>query len=254
MAEYRWNQSELAAGYDAGATMVHPHYVAVQDAILAEMHKAGATDGLVVDLGGGSGRLIERVLERWPDTTALIVDQSQAFLDLAATRLARFGDRVAFACKRLQDDWRDIVPEPAAAVVSMSAIHHLDPDEKRQCYQRSCDILRPGGVLLNGDEVRAESDASYREDVERWAVHMQVLINTQAVTPAMAEALRGWRKRNVEQFGELRVSGDDCHETAAAQLGYFDAVGFADTDVAWQRELWTLLKGRRSHGPTAGRS
>ncbi len=247
MAEYRWNQSELAAGYDAGAAVVHLYYVEVQDAILTAMESAGATDGLVVDLGGGSGRLVERVLERWPATRGLIVDQSEAFLDLATRRLERFGDRAAFVCRRLQDDWRVDVAEPAAAIVSMSAIHHLDPVEKRQCYQHCHDALRPGGVLLNGDEVRAESDDEYRAHVERWSEHMQRLIDTNAVTPAMADALRGWRKRNVERFGEPRVSGDDCHETAAIQLAYFDSAGLQETCVAWQRELWTLLCGRRAN-------
>ncbi|MCA9075275.1 MAG: class I SAM-dependent methyltransferase [Planctomycetaceae bacterium] len=245
MAEYRWNQSELAAGYNVGATLVHPHYVEMQDAILAEMAGAGATDGLVVDLGGGSGRLIERVLDRWPDTTALIVDQSQAFLDLAASRLERFGERTSFVFRRLQEDWRGVVTQPAAAIVSMSAIHHLDPDEKQQCYQRCFDSLRPGGVLLNGDEVRAELDDVYREQVECWAEHMQTLIESEAVTPAMAEALRGWRKQNVEEFGGSRVSGDDCHETSDSQLGYFAQAGFEQTSVPWRRELWALLKGVR---------
>ncbi len=245
MAEYRWNQSELAAGYDAGATLVHPHYLEVQDAILAEMGQERVTVGLIVDLGGGSGRLIERVLEKFPDTTAIIIDQSQAFLDLAAYRLERFSDRVSFACRRLQDDWGDVITEPATAIVSMSAIHHLDLEEKRQCYQLCFNALRPGGVLLNGDEVRPVSDADYREQVERWAAHMQELIDAQAVTPAMADALRGWRERNVEQFGQPRVSGDDCHETAATQLAYFESAGLRETGVAWQRELWTVLKGRR---------
>lgn len=245
MAEYRWNQSELAAGYDAGAMLVHPQYVEVQDAILGEIERAGATDGLVVDLGGGSGRLIERVLDRWIDTSALIIDQSQAFLDLAASRLKRFGERASFACRLLQDDWRDVITEPAAAIVSMSAIHHLDPDEKQLCYQRCFDSLRPRGVLLNGDEVRAESDVEYRQQVEHWAEHMQRLIDAEAVTPAMAEALRGWRKRNAEEFGEPRVSGDDCHETSDVQLEYFVQAGFEETSVPWRREMWALLRGRR---------
>ncbi|MEZ6054832.1 MAG: hypothetical protein R3C02_26255 [Planctomycetaceae bacterium] len=50
--------------------MVHPYYLAVQDAILAELEAAGATDGPIVDLGGGSGRLVERILDQWPKTTA----------------------------------------------------------------------------------------------------------------------------------------------------------------------------------------
>jgi len=245
MADYRWNQSELAAGYDVGATLVHPHYIEVQDAILAEMEQVGATDGLIVDLGGGSGRLVERVLESFPDTTAIIIDQSQAFLDLAASRLERFGQRTSFDCRRLQEDWRNVVTSPAAAFVSMSAIHHLEPAEKRACYQRCFEVLLPGGVLLNGDEVRPESDSDYRGHVTRWAAQMQELIDTQAVTPAMADALRGWQERNVKQFGQPRVSGDDCHETAATQLGYFHSVGLRGTGVAWRRELWTVLKGQR---------
>jgi cyclopropane fatty-acyl-phospholipid synthase-like methyltransferase len=245
LAEYRWNQSDLAAGYDAGAMLVHPYYVEVQDAILAELAAAGATDGVIVDLGGGSGRLVERALERWPDVRAVIVDQSQAFLDLAMQRLRRFAGRVTLHCRRLQEDWTSVVTEPAAAVVSMSAIHHLDADEKRTCYRRCFEVLRPGGVLLNGDEVRAESDAEYRRHVERWAAHMQQLIDTQAVTPAMADALKGWQERNVARFGEPRASGDDCHETAAAQLGYFESAGFSETGVIWERELWSVLRGRK---------
>jgi hypothetical protein len=100
-------------------------------------------------------------------------------------------------------------------------------------------------VLLNGDEVRAETDAEYRRHVERWAAHMQRLIEMQAVTPAMADALTGWRERNVARFGEPRVSGDDCHETAAAQLSYFVDAGFVATAVVWERELWSVLRGRK---------
>lgn len=245
MSEYRWNQPDLAAGYDAGAAIVHPYYVEVQDAILAELEAAGAGDGLIVDLGGGSGRLVERILDRWPETRACLIDQSQAFLDLAARRNERFGGRLTLHCRRLQDDWRDVLTEPAAAIVSMSAIHHLDPDEKRECYRRCLEVLRPGGVLLNGDEVRAEDSTEYRRDLERWAAHMQNLIDRQAVTPAMAGALRGWQQRNVTHFNEPRVSGDDCHETAGAQLGYLGAAGFAETYVAWRNELWAVLCGRR---------
>lgn len=251
MPEYRWNQSEMAAGYDAGAQLVHPHYVAVQDAILSRLPFDADGDGVIVDLGGGSGRLVERVLDRWPGVTAVVVDQSQAFLELAAARLERFGNRTTFICQRLQEPWCDEIPVPATAIVSMSAIHHLDPVEKQACYQRCFDVLRPGGILLNGDEVRPESDDVYRQVVERWAARMEQLITSEAVTPAMADGLRKWKLRNVEQFGQPRVSGDDCHETAATQLGYFAASGFVDVAAVWSRELWSVLFGRKPHRSAA---
>jgi hypothetical protein len=42
MAEYRWNQKDAAAGYDAGAPLVHPRYVDVQDAVLAALSERAA--------------------------------------------------------------------------------------------------------------------------------------------------------------------------------------------------------------------
>lgn len=244
MADYRWNQSDMAAGYDAGAVKVHPCYLELQDAILQRLPFDDWSSGVVVDLGGGSGRLVERILDRWPTASAILVDQSQAFLDLAAGRLQRFANRVRLVCRRLQEDWSEAVPEPASAIVSMSAIHHLDPAEKRACYGRCFQMLRPGGILLNGDEVRAESETEYRRQVETWAAHMQQLIENEEVTPAMAEGLRKWQQRNVDQFGTPRSSGDDCHETAAVQLGYLREAGFTDVEVVWHKDLWTLLQAR----------
>lgn len=245
MTEYRWNQSELAAGYDAGAALVHPHYVAVQDAILERLPFEEQSPGLVVDLGGGSGRLVERVLDRWSGVQAHLVDQSQAFLDIAKNRLLKFENRVSFACCKLQDNWRNSLPAQANAIVSMSAIHHLDAEEKQACYQRCFDALSPGGILLNGDEVRPESETDYRHQVNVWAAHMDQLISDETVTPAMAGALHKWRQRNVDEFDTPKVSGDDCHETAATQLKYLEDAGFVDVAADWSREFWTLLQGRK---------
>ncbi|MFO1091691.1 MAG: hypothetical protein U0992_00035 [Planctomycetaceae bacterium] len=72
MAEYRWNQQEVAAGYDASAPIVHPYYTAVQDAVMAAI-----PDSLtIVDAGGGSGQLLERCLERLAGLSRVLVDQS----------------------------------------------------------------------------------------------------------------------------------------------------------------------------------
>lgn len=243
MAEYRWNQLEVAAGYDASAPIVHPYYAAVQDAVMAAIPGRPA---LIVDIGGGSGRLLERCLERWPDCRAVLVDQSAPFLQLAGGRLARFGDRVSFHESRLQDGWERAVLQPPSAIVSTSAIHHLEPPEKRALYTRCAQLLAAGGVLVNGDEVRPVDEAAYRAVVEKWAAHMQHLAETGSVSAPMADALLKWRRRNVEQFGGPRVSGDDCHETLAVQLGYFREAGLVDVRVGWERELWAVMIGQKA--------
>lgn len=242
MAEYRWNLQEAAAGYDAGAHLVHPFYVAVQDSILSVLAERSTLD-LIVDLGGGSGRLLERCLDRWPGVRAVLIDQSPPFLDLARNRLARIGDRVMFHESTLQAEWPAALPQRPDAIVSTSAIHHLEPAEKRDLYKRCATALAPGGVFVNGDEIRDPDDTVYRAAVEKWAAHMQVLAGSGQVSAPMADALLKWCERNVERFGETRKSGDDCHETVAVQLGYFRNAGLTNVRTTWLADMWATMVG-----------
>ena len=243
MPAYRWNTSDFASGYDAAAATIHPRYREIQSEILNLLPAPGIKHVLVVDLGGGSGRLIELILEHLPQATALIIDQSEPFLALAERRLARFGLRANCVLARLQDDWHTHLPQPANAFVSMSAIHHLEPAEKAALYGRCCQHLAPGGVLLNGDEVRPPADSDYLVTLSNWAAHMRKEMAANTIPPAFHEALHGWIDRNVTRFGQPKKSGDDCHETIPAQLEYFRQSGFTTVDCPWQRDLWAILRG-----------
>jgi SAM-dependent methyltransferase len=248
MPDYRWNTSAFAEGYDAAAPQIHPYYTAVQNEIIALLvAQAGpaetAGDFHVVDLGGGSGRLMEKVLAAIPHATATLIDQSEPFLAIAERRLAPFALRVNFVVSQLQDNWSEKLTQQPTAIISTSAIHHLDPGEKQALYQQVCGTLAPGGQFLNGDEVRPEDEAEYKATMERWADFMRAGIASGVIPAGFHPAALGWIERNVTRFGEPKKSGDDCHETAAAQLGYFRAAGFIVADVAWQQELWSVLRG-----------
>jgi tRNA (cmo5U34)-methyltransferase len=240
---YRWNTTDFATGYDAAADVIHPHYLEIQDAILGLLSGQLQSGGLVVDLGGGSGRLVERILDEYPRASAIVIDQSEPFLAIAERRLARFGERASCVLARLQEGWARDLPGSVNCLVSMSAIHHLEPAEKKALYARCYERLASGGVLLNSDEVRPADDAEYLATLTRWAEHMQRKMASGAIPATFHAALHGWIDRNVTRFGTPKKSGDDCHETVEAQLGYFRAVGFSAADVPWQRELWAVMRG-----------
>ena len=75
------------------------------------------------------------------------IDESEAFLAIAERRLERFGERALLVHKRLQDDWPADLPVAPQALLSMSAIHHLEPAEKRTLYARGYGVLAPGGIF-----------------------------------------------------------------------------------------------------------
>ena len=238
---YRWNADESARTYDQTAHLVHPHYEEIQHVILEQLRLDEQGPDVVVDIGGGSGRLMHKVLERFADTTGVVLDQSQPFLDLARRKLADFADRAKFVHARLQDDWPASLPARPTAIISMSAIHHLDSAEKQALYRRCFDALKPGGVLLNGDEVRDDDDATHLAHLTQWAGHMQQLMDNRLVPESMHQLLKGWQHRNVTQFARPKVSGDDCHQTPATQCEYLLDSGFDNVAVVWQQAMWAVL-------------
>jgi tRNA (cmo5U34)-methyltransferase len=242
--DYRWNQSQAAVDYDAAAPIIHPQYVTVQDELLAALPFAAEDAFRLVDVGGGSGRLVERVLEQFPNATAMVMDQSEPFLGVAQQRLARFGSRAAFIKHRLQDEWTAAVG-PVDAVVSTSAIHHLEPAEKQQLFAKIFASLPGDGVFVNGDEHRPAGDAEYLALLEQWGRHMASSLAAGAIPESFGTVIDAWTKRNNAEFGSPRSSGDDCLETIETQVGYLRAAGFNPVDVPWRHELWAVFVARK---------
>lgn len=240
---YRWNQSPAASAYDAAAPVIHPHYTRVQDALLDALPFAPRDAARVLDLGGGSGRLAERLLDRFPSAQVVVLDQSASFLGLAAGRLERFGARARLLQRAMHAEWaRGLAPFDA--VVSTSAIHHLSPGDKRALFKRTLRVLKPAGVFVNGDEHRPQSDAEFRRMLEEWDQHMTQALQRGEIPASFGPTLEAWRRRNLEGFGGPRQTGDDCQETVERQAEMLREAGFADVRVTWQDALWGVTVAR----------
>jgi SAM-dependent methyltransferase len=143
----RWDEQQ--AGYV-------PHreerFTALIDAVAAA---AGRADPLVLDLGCGPGSLAVRLLDRLPRATVVAVDADPVLLTLAQ---AANGDRpgLRFVDQDLREPgWAAALglPRPADAAVSTTALHWLSEAELAVLYAELATVLRPGGVLVNGDHL-----------------------------------------------------------------------------------------------------
>ncbi len=242
MTEYRWNKHELAAGYDASAEHVHPHYLELQEFLVSNL-LSGKHEAYVVDLGGGTGRLAEKILTASPAARVLVIDQAEPALEIAQQRLVPFGERAATGISKLQANWDSLLTGAPSAIVSMSAIHHLDAGEKSQLYARCHAALSPGGLLVNGDEIRDEDDGAYLAQMQTWGRHMDRMVAAGKIAESFHDALHQWKARNIDRYAEPRASGDDCHQTIGEQLDYFREAGFAQVDCAWRQDMWAVLRG-----------
>ena len=122
-----------------------------------------AGDERVLDLGCGSGRVTERLLERLTTGTAIALDGSASMLAQAARRLARFGDRVRYVQADLATPPLP-VDGPVDAVMSTAALHWIIDHDA--LFEGIGGVLRAGGQLsfqCGGEGNAAAMIAAVRE-------------------------------------------------------------------------------------------
>jgi tRNA (cmo5U34)-methyltransferase len=145
----------------------------------------------VLDVGGGYGALTTEVLEQRPDAHVVLHDYSQAMIDKARQRLARFGQRVTYVIADMTDpSWTSTLGGAFDAVVSALALHNLgDAKTIQRVYKDIFALLRPGGCVFNLDLLFPGGPGLadlYRRDPtrdSRWDVY---------VSPAGLDAQLGW--------------------------------------------------------------
>jgi trans-aconitate 2-methyltransferase len=121
-----------------------------------------AADARVLDVGCGTGRVTESLLELVPDGRVLAIDASEDMVGLARERL---GERATVWCV---DALELELEQPVDAIVSTATLHWVGDHER--LWARLAAALAPGGVLEaqcggegNIDRVREVIDAVARE-------------------------------------------------------------------------------------------
>jgi SAM-dependent methyltransferase len=122
---------------------------------------AGRDDPLVLDLGCGPGSLAVRLLDRMPAARVVAVDTDPLLLDLGRAAFAgRSGLRFVDQDMR-RPGWAGALglDRAADAAVSTTALHWLDAAQLRAMYAELAIVLRPGGLMLDGDHLKEDEAA-----------------------------------------------------------------------------------------------
>jgi len=126
---------------------------------------AGRDDPLVLDLGCGPGSLAVRLLDRIPTAAVIAIDTDPLLLGIgrAASSGRAWADSGSGRLGSLRYADIDLrVPgwtgalsleRQADATVSTTALHWLSPDALAAMYAEVAAVLRPGGLMLNGDHL-----------------------------------------------------------------------------------------------------
>jgi SAM-dependent methyltransferase len=217
-------------------------FTALIDAVEAG---AGRVDPVVLDIGCGPGSLSVRLMDRLPRATIVGIDTDPVTLALVA---AAYPDLRVVDLDLREPGWpaRLGVDRPADVAVSTTALHWLPEPELRAFYAELASVLKPGGLLLNGDHfkvnpkqtpvlARLDTALRHREDQRRfpgghsqsWSGWWEAV----AADPVLA-AYSAERARRRVEAGHHGGSESTLLQTHVDALG---AAGFAQIGTLWQR-------------------
>jgi tRNA (cmo5U34)-methyltransferase len=210
--------------------VTHMHaYDQTHEMILTMLPFSQRDEPCVLELGTGTGNLMQKLLDRFPHSTAVGYDLSEEMLARARAKLVPYRERVQLY---QGDISQTSFPGPFDAVISAIAVHHVPPPDKPTLFQRLYDALRPGGVLVLGDAF-------------------------QAATPALAERYRQLSKQTLERQGIVETPVYIAYRSRNSQpsggssthlqeyLLWMEQAGFCQVDCVWKYLSRAVVYGER---------
>jgi hypothetical protein len=144
---YRERHPESGASFDAAMQEGAQH---VAGAIVEAYPFAGL--GTVVDVGGGTGVLLEAILDAHPEVSGVLQDQPQVAAR-AQERLS--GTAIAPRCSLVAGDFFGSVPEGGDLYILKGILHDWDDAHGSQILATCRHAMRAGGRLLVIEQVLA---------------------------------------------------------------------------------------------------
>jgi tRNA (cmo5U34)-methyltransferase len=152
-----WQTVEAARRYLKVSNSMIPGRADVYNIVaeLAALFSPG--EGTILDLGCGSGDVIEAVLQKAPGTSAVLIDFSDEMVRCAEERF-----RGNPEIRVIKYDLNRGIPDSLNgcafdAVVSCFAFHHIEFERRVPVYAQIHSLLKPGGIFINGDRFMEES-------------------------------------------------------------------------------------------------
>ena len=213
--------SSTAALYDLNRSRLIPGFESLYGWAV-DLVPANATQ--ILDLGAGTGLLTSFVKVRFPDASFHLIDLSAAMLDKAKERF-RGDQRVTF---EVGDYSTGIIQGQYHAVVSALSIHHLKDDAKRILFQTIRNVLLPGGVFVNAEQVLGSTPALEERYKREWLHKVKELGATEQ---EISDSL-------------FRQQQDYC-ASVEDQMSWMRAAGFIDVDCWFKDGRFATLAGTR---------
>jgi SAM-dependent methyltransferase len=199
---------------------------------------------IALDVACGPGSISSRLLSRFPNANCIGVDFDPILLAIGRNTLGSFSGRMRWMQLDIREpDWVNSLPvEHADVILSSTSLHWLAAGELVTLYMQFGNLLHPGGLFLNADEMRPASHEIWpffrnwsrqawaknfsEPGSESWEQFWQAI----AETPEFIEYYR----EHLNLMNTQHCTSDAWGATFPLHLSMLQASGFQDVETLWQ--------------------
>ncbi|NEU80096.1 class I SAM-dependent methyltransferase [Nostoc sp. UIC 10630] len=179
----------------------------------------------VLDLGAGTGLYSGMVQSVFPNAEFTLLDLAPEMLEKAKLRFSKMGKSPNIL---IGDYIETDLGDSYDLIISALSIHHLSDFEKELLYQRIYDVLNPGGIFVNADQVLGKTP-----DLEE--LYRQHWLDSVRAKGISEEDLKAAQKRmEYDRMATLEI-----------QLHWLEAAGFQNVDCWYKNFSFAVFGGYR---------
>jgi tRNA (cmo5U34)-methyltransferase len=207
-----------------------PDYLYVHDLICEVLRPFISSEAMILDLGGGTGRIAKLLLDAFPSCRIVIQDFSANMLSEVPNKLVDQNGRFECVEGDFFAETFDLAHSRFDSVVSVHAIHHgRHPADYRRLYHKIYHWLKPVGCFACLDNVAGDTHELATLSYADWAETLRSEYDPESIRWMVETTIREDSPLSLREHLEIL---HDC--------------GFNRTDVVWKKYIFGLYVGIKS--------
>lgn len=213
---------EEAIKYDSIIIKLIPYYKEMVQAIIAAIPFQSDKVIDIIDLGCGTGTISHAIQQQYGEAKFTLVDIAENMLKIAEQKLGK-------NCTYINSDFNSFdFDKQYDVIVSSLALHHLETDSDKQLfYNKIYKALKDGGVFINGDVIKAQTDKLQDTFIEKWVSYMNRSVDI----------------KEINEKWQPNYYAEDRPIPLMNHLEMLNNAGFKDIDVVWKYYGFSVYKG-----------
>ncbi len=157
--------SHLSSEYDSHISKTIPYYNFFHEEILNLIGSMDINPKYWLDTGCGTGNLVEKALQKFPDTIFILADPSTPMLDKAKEKLEN-NTKAEFLEPTPSQDIS--LSSPVDVITSIQSHHYLSEEERYKALKSCYDNLNENGVYITFENIRPLTEKGTEIGKEYW--------------------------------------------------------------------------------------